>query len=98
MQLLKVADPEIYATIDYLEVPTFCVSWVITWFSHSLPKYKDACRVFDFCLASHPLACCYLVVALLINNKEFFLEELEYQDLGELHMHFQSLKDICDVE
>lgn len=73
MELLKRAAPEIHSKISYIEIPTFCVSWVITWFSHNLPRYKDACRVFDFCLASHPLASTYLVVALLILNQDFLI-------------------------
>jgi hypothetical protein len=36
---------------------------------------------------------------LLKQNKTFIMDEMEEFDLGELHMHFQILKDSnCDIE
>jgi hypothetical protein len=41
-------------------MPSPCVGWILAWFSQKLSSFEEICRIFDFILASHPLAPIYL--------------------------------------
>ena len=45
------------------DMPIFATSWILTIFSHDIEKFDCVQRIFDTCLASHPLIIVYLVVA-----------------------------------
>ena len=73
-------------------VPTFGLSWMLTWYSHILEEFSMVQRLFDACLASHPLFPLYLVAATIIYNKDNLLENFEEDDpLTSLFMTFQKL-------
>lgn len=46
----------------------FALSWVLTWFAHVYDEFDDVCRIFDFVLATHPLAPVYLSTAVSACN------------------------------
>jgi hypothetical protein len=41
----------------------FCLSWILTWFSHDLSCVETTKRFFDACLASHPMFVIYATVS-----------------------------------
>ena len=43
----------------------FTLSWILTWFSHNLTSFHQVCRIFDYLLASHPVAPVYLAAAVI---------------------------------
>ena len=43
--------------------PFFAISWLLTWFAHVVEDWDTIVRIFDSCLASHPLFPIYIAVA-----------------------------------
>jgi len=81
--LLLILDKEVhdYILSVHLE-PYFALSWVLTWFSHSIDDLSVISRIFDFFLASHPYAVVYMSVAVVIfRRKELFKCPREYSAL-----------------
>ena len=80
MKLLEQFDPDIYEMVEngVMGQPTFTLSWILTWFSHDIEKFSDVQRVFDACLASHPLYVIYMAVAIILLNSQAI--ENEYDD------------------
>lgn len=99
--LLDLIDPavsekikEVYTFDDELMVPDVILPWIICWFSSSLYKFEDICRVFDFCLATHPLAPIYLAVSIILDRRELVLL---VEDMSEIHLVLRKIEDL-DVE
>ena len=40
--------------------PHFAIGWILTWFAHDLEDLKLISRIYDACIASHPLFPAYL--------------------------------------
>ena len=60
------ADAEVHKHLAKAEVPPFfALSWLITWFAHSVDDLQQISRLFDLFMASHPLMPLY-VAALVI--------------------------------
>jgi Rab-GTPase-TBC domain len=70
--------------------PHFALSWVITWFSHSTSSLVALGRIFDFLLASHPIAIIYLSSALLLQQSEIILQQ-NNEDIGPFHSFLSAL-------
>ncbi|TPX63789.1 hypothetical protein SpCBS45565_g06364 [Spizellomyces sp. 'palustris'] len=71
------------ATHDFLSsiegfLPYFCLSWVITWYSHDIDDLSQIARLFDFLIASNPLMPVYLAAAVVLSQNEQ-LVELEHE-------------------
>lgn len=87
--LLKKIDAELEKIIedyfsfeDELSIPMFCFPWIVTWLGQDIPNYDSLCRVYDFFLATHPLAPIYFSVAIVLSQKT---QIMETQDMPELH-------------
>lgn len=78
---------DIYEKISFIDMPTFAVSWIITWFSHAL---EDSNTIFDYCIASHPATIIYIAAATVIYNGDALLD-MEEEDMATVHMIFQNL-------
>jgi len=50
------------------------LSWVLTWFSHSIDDLSISARIFDFFLSSHPLAVVYMSAAVIVHRREELLK------------------------
>lgn len=60
--VLRGADHELAVHLTSVGLPPyFALSWIITWFAHHVPP-KDAARLFDLFIASHPLMPMYIFV------------------------------------
>jgi hypothetical protein len=88
--LIGMIDTNVYEfLINSSAQPYFALSWVITWFSHSIETMNEISRLFDFFLASHPLMPFYFSIALLMSKKkELSHVECEY---SAVHKFFTSL-------
>ena len=53
MNLIWYYDVDLYEILSFIETPTFSISWLITWFSHSL-SYDKSARIFDFIISRGP--------------------------------------------
>lgn len=51
----------------------FCLPWFLTWYSHSLNRYRDVVRLYDYFLASPPLLPLYLVVTIVVHRQDELL-------------------------
>ena len=68
MPLTATFDPQLHAHLYDCEMePYFCLSWVITWFSHDIRDTAVVKRLFDFFIVSHPLMAVYMSVAMMIH-------------------------------
>ncbi len=68
MPLLAALDYEVYQhLVDCDMEPYFCLSWIITWFSHDVRDTDLVKRLFDFFIASHPLMSIYVSVAMILH-------------------------------
>ena len=61
-------------------------------FAHDLEVYTEICRLFDYLLASHPIAVVYMPTALILQNKTHIIQECD--DIGMLHMYFAAFKSV----
>lgn len=95
---LRLIYPLIYATnrrlfifLEYSQVGVhFAVSWTLTWFAHVVDDYKPLVRLYDFFLASHPMAPIYLSAALVLHKgDDLMLKCADDPDMALVH-HFLS--------
>lgn len=86
---------EIHTVETDINSPMFSLSWVLTWLSHNIYSFEKLCRVFDFCLASHPLAPVYISAAIICTQKESIMN---CTDMPEIHQLFHDLVSHIDIE
>lgn len=68
----------------------FALPWVLTWFSHSLPKlHEQVMRVFDCLLVSHPAMIFYFCASLILRHREMILRTP--REMSEMVPAMQSL-------
>lgn len=93
MQILKRQDEEVYNIISSIgDIPTFTLSWLLTWYSHVLSKFREVQRLFDAILSQSPLFPLYIVVATILSNRKSILEEFDEDDPHtSLYMVFQRM-------
>ena len=87
--VLNQESPELHAYLEKSEVGTiFALPWLITWFSHVLPDYKDVVRLFDFFLAQphYPMMPVYLATAIVLHRRnEILMSGSENCDMAYVH-------------
>ena len=65
------------------------VSWLLTWFAHTVPDYDSICRLFDLFLSANPLMPLYIGVAAMCASRQVLLQgECEY---AEVHRQLSNL-------
>lgn len=73
-------------------MPTFTLSWLLTWYSHVIDDLSTVQRIFDAVLSQHPLFTLYLISATILFNKETLYEQFEEDDPHtSLYMIFQQI-------
>lgn len=66
MPLINAVDREVHDFLEGCDMePFFCLSWIITWFSHDVRDTDLVKRLFDAFLVSHPTFALYMTVAML---------------------------------
>ena len=69
-ELLSVAD---FSEMEHVGTCHFAVSWLLTWFAHSLHDLDDVSRLFDTFLASDPLMPLYVGAAAVVADRDTLL-------------------------
>ena len=90
MKIIQWLHPDIYDKIKFMEIPTFAVSWIITWFSHDLEEVSEIYRLYDYLISNHPAAIIYVAAATVVYNKDLIMD-MEDDDMSVIHMIFQNL-------
>eukprot|EP00051_Salpingoeca_urceolata_P007287 m.96359 g.96359 ORF g.96359 m.96359 type:complete len:381 (-) comp15187_c0_seq4:17-1159(-) len=73
--LIQTQDDELYQFLRRSGVlPHFCLSWVLTWFTHVVDSLPTVQRIFDACLSSHPLFPLYMAAALVVQRRDDVLQ------------------------
>jgi len=75
--LLHKLDPLVHNHLRDVDMePFFCLSWILTWFSHSVRDTNLCKRLFDAFLSSHPLFVLYVALAMMLHpfNRKCILE------------------------
>jgi hypothetical protein len=68
-------DPILFEFLEKSEVGNiYGLSWVLTWFGHSLNSYRQLGRLFDLFIVNHELFCVYLVAAIVLHKRDEILE------------------------
>lgn len=66
--LMACLDPEVHQHFVECDMePFFCLSWIITWFSHDVRDTAVVKRLFDFFIASHPIMPIYMSIAMVLH-------------------------------
>lgn len=62
--LLECLDPAVARFLHRANIQSFfALSWVLTWFSHTIYKFDVVVRIFDFLIVSHPTMPLYIAAA-----------------------------------
>ena len=75
--LLYQLDPLVHNHLHDVDMePFFCLSWILTWFSHSVRDTNLCKRLFDAFVSSHPLLVIYVALAMMLHpyNRQCILE------------------------
>lgn len=74
LEIIKCHDPLVGRKLDTLAVPPFFgVSWMLTWFTHDVYDSTRALAYVTWLEGSHPSAILYASAAMVICNREEFL-------------------------
>lgn len=74
----------------------FALPWYLTWFGHSLNKYKDVVRLYDYFLATPPLTPLYVATSLVILRRQEILSQP--CDMASIHSLLSQIPDNLDFE
>jgi len=95
--MLQDVDPELYDIWKDFEFPMFSISWLLTWFAHSLSDLKIIMRIYDYLLSSPPTSIIYMCVAMTMITKKKVFEHSPNRDHGEMHSFYQKIQ-LNDIE
>lgn len=83
--ILANTDPDLEYYVRRAELgQLFALSWLLTWFAHSIDKYDSVVRMYDFFLASHSLMPVYLAAALVLYRSSEILDQCDC-DMAQIH-------------
>ncbi|CAL8069265.1 unnamed protein product [Orchesella dallaii] len=75
----------------------FCLPWVLTWFSHTLPDDSDVFRLYDYMLGSQKstnpphLIPIFVSAALVLRNSRQILQDKSLTDIASMHQALAKL-------
>uniref|UniRef100_A0A1B6GG14 Rab-GAP TBC domain-containing protein n=1 Tax=Cuerna arida TaxID=1464854 RepID=A0A1B6GG14_9HEMI len=95
--LIQRLHPALCEFLDRSGVGTmFCLPWFLTWYGHSLNRYRDVVRLYDYFLASPPLLPLYLVATIVVHRQdEVFRTDC---DMASVHCLLSNLSDDLPFE
>jgi hypothetical protein len=76
----------------------FSVSWLLTWFSHDISDMSKVLRIFDICLAHHPMTIVYIAVAMIYMCREKLLKHTREDDFGETYAILRNLPNSDSID
>eukprot|EP01028_Stygiella_incarcerata_P012793 TRINITY_DN80464_c0_g1_i1.p1 TRINITY_DN80464_c0_g1~~TRINITY_DN80464_c0_g1_i1.p1 ORF type:complete len:528 (-),score=156.66 TRINITY_DN80464_c0_g1_i1:11-1450(-) len=91
--LLHRVDPTLMEALNRMGLGqmAFSVSWLLTWFSHDINDMSKVLRIFDICLAHHPITIAYISVAMIHMSRETLFKCTKEDDFGETYAILRSL-------
>ena len=95
--LLRLQDESLWRLVTDSGVQSFfTLSWVLTWFAHNVDRLAVVQHYFDFFLSQHPAMPIYVVVALILTQRQALLALRteaggEPIDASAVHALFQAL-------
>ncbi|KAJ8729126.1 hypothetical protein PYW08_000707 [Mythimna loreyi] len=97
LPVISRADRKLAECLDKAQVGTmFALPWYLTWFGHSLNKYTDVVRLYDYFLCAPPLFPVYVTAAIVLYRAdEVFNCEC---DMAMLHCLLSRLPDDLPFE
>eukprot|EP00892_Ulva_mutabilis_P002239 jgi/Ulvmu1/12015/UM083_0028.1 len=96
--VIRGADHELAAHLVSVGLPPyFALSWIITWFAHHVPP-KDAARLFDLFIASHPLMPMYLFAVVILKVRSKLLSTETMEELHTFLVNFNIYKNGMTVD
>ncbi|CEO98180.1 hypothetical protein PBRA_006294 [Plasmodiophora brassicae] len=91
--LLECLDPAVARFLHRANIQSFfALSWVLTWFSHTIYKFDVVVRIFDFLIVSHPTMPLYIAAAFVHQHRGNLLR-LEC-DMPAIHHYFQQQNEV----
>ncbi|KAK2725138.1 TBC1 domain family member 20-like [Artemia franciscana] len=91
--ILQRTNPELFDHLERASLGTiFCLPWVITWFGHEVREYGTLLKIYDYLIASPPLAPIYLSAAFVSYMEDELLEE--ECDMAMLHHKLSKLPSL----
>ncbi|KAI7850758.1 rab-GTPase-TBC domain-containing protein [Circinella umbellata] len=74
--IIQHEDPKLHIHMTESGVlPFYCLSWIITWFSHDIDDISKIVRLFDLFLSSNPLMPLYVAAALVLSRRQLVLKQ-----------------------
>ncbi|XP_068621330.1 TBC1 domain family member 20 [Battus philenor] len=97
LPVIRRADDKLADCLDKAGVGTmFALPWYLTWFGHSLNRYSDVVRLYDYFLCAPPLFPVYVTAALVLHRApEVFNCEV---DMAMMHCLLSRLPDDLPFE
>ncbi|CAK1602690.1 unnamed protein product [Parnassius mnemosyne] len=97
LPVIRRADDKLADYLDKAGVGTmFALPWYLTWFGHSLNRYSDVVRLYDYFLCAAPLFPVYVTAALVLQRApEVFACEC---DMAMMHCLLSRLPDDLPFE
>ncbi|CAH0405060.1 unnamed protein product [Chilo suppressalis] len=69
LPVIRRADPDVADCLEKAQVGTmFALPWYLTWFGHSLNRYSDVVRLYDYFLCAPPLFPVYVTAAIVLHR------------------------------
>ncbi|CAO3648298.1 unnamed protein product [Cunninghamella blakesleeana] len=99
--LYRLKNEKLYDHFQSMGVlPYYCLSWMITWFSHDLSDLEDIYRIFDLVLSTHPMMPLYITASLVLlkYKPEDLGDDDDDLDPSLLHHHLCKLPYQPDLE
>jgi len=93
MIIIKIVDYQLYNRLVSVSMePFFAISWIITWFSHSVKDIGSIARIFDVMLCSPPYYSYYLAATYVLVNRDRIMD-LEL-DNATIHQYLTALPSL----
>ncbi|KAI8079831.1 rab-GTPase-TBC domain-containing protein [Halteromyces radiatus] len=90
--LFRLEDEELHQFLQMTGVlPYYCLSWVITWFSHDLDDLPSIYQLFDVFLSSNPMMPLYASAALVMMHRDTILNHFSMDDPSTVHSYLSKL-------
>ncbi|XP_073942272.1 TBC1 domain family member 20 [Choristoneura fumiferana] len=71
LPIIRRADDKVAGCLEKAGVGTmFALPWYLTWFGHSLNRYADVVRLYDYFLCAPPLFPVYVTAAIVLHRQE----------------------------
>eukprot|EP00825_Cyclidium_porcatum_P014520 TRINITY_DN17815_c0_g2_i1.p1 TRINITY_DN17815_c0_g2~~TRINITY_DN17815_c0_g2_i1.p1 ORF type:complete len:291 (-),score=37.75 TRINITY_DN17815_c0_g2_i1:192-1064(-) len=94
--IVEKEDQQLGSILKQCEMYSFCVSWLLTWFSHTIADLNIIFRIFDFLICCQPYFIIYLCASFILKTKDKLIEQIKEESedgqLGVIFTFYQNIK------